>query len=247
MSSIYQDFSNCLGIAAIRDYNFYIPVLIGHQVGLSTDTYRTIGIIFPVLTTAGSYLVLWTKCYGESRNYRDMPEQLCTKWSWTKIMTNFAPAVIAIQLWSSIPYSKYIYPVEEYEFMTDQMIALDNNYQSLAYLSNAAQEISDRFVYAVNISIANMPKVLGTTTLVFSIFMGLQLIVSCCEKRRFGKRDALILALQISAFVVSVLQLRIAKNIDYAPYVNTDLNSCREQYVKNDYNNTLPVDYSCPF
>ncbi len=244
MTSQCLALSNCLGIAAIRDYSDYVPALISREIGLSLTSYRSISIVFPVLTTTGSYLVMWTKCIGESRQYRDMPEPFCTKWSWTKIMTHLAPAVVISQLWSSIPYSKYIYPVEAYELMAAQMINLDCI--TPIYVMNEAQEISDRFVYIVNKSLSSMPKVLGTTTLLFSIFMSFQLMISCCENRRFGKRDAFILAMQVSSFILSILQLKMAGSLDYAPYVNTDLNSCREQFISDAYNDTYPVQYSCP-
>lgn len=248
------NFTNCIGIAAVSDYYDYVPDLIGNMAGLSNSTYRTVSILLPVFTTAGSYLLIWTKCQNqiehELRHHRDRPERLY-QMTWTKLFSILGPPVLIGQMWASIPYSKFSYPTSEYELMFDQMSALSNRCGSypashaLSIINNQAADISNRFISVINQSLKSMPHLLGSTTLIFSIVMGLQIIICSCENGRFGRRDALMLAMQVAAFAVSMMQFKIASELDYGSYTNPNLDTCRAQYMTDAYYNTLPVKYGC--
>lgn len=231
--TICREFINCIGTNGIIDYRYYVPALIGNQFGMTNSDYRTNSIAIQVVATTGCYLILWTKCFGESRNYYDQPRPFFTKWSWTKIFANLGPAVLITQMWVTIPYSIFNYPSDEYsdyvDGLNDKMCRYTN--APFQYWLKSLNNTRISFIDTCNKSLRELPSWLGYSAIFFSTFMGLQIAVSCLENKRIGKRDALMIAMQIANLIYGILQVAMAKQIDFGKCLNADDNACYVRFV----------------
>lgn len=231
-----KDLANCFALAGMYSYNNYVPSLLGDRFGLTIEGYKGFAIAFPVVTSAGFYLVLWIKSYGESRRYLDMPEPFFTKWSWTKISANLGIPVVALQLALSIPK-----PVPE---ATDDFNTFIRSMDSYAtyfcgvtpnpatHLSEInASSFSPLLIDSVTNRLSQMPTWFGATSLALSILMGLQLLVSCLENKRFGKRDALAITFIVTNAALGAFQLLKAKENDFGDRFLVGQDVCRARYA----------------
>ncbi|MFN4174149.1 MAG: hypothetical protein ACK4HV_03480 [Parachlamydiaceae bacterium] len=233
---ICEDLAKCMINSVIID-KFDAQNLIGDRFNMSANDLRIQGILYPLASNAITYLFLWSKCYGESRNYHNRPNDLYTKWSITKIFTYSGPVVIVSQMWASIPYSLFNFPYEAYSTYTNQL----HSYTHIGYLNNTNNPIGDllednelygkRFIDATNSHLREVPSWLGKVALIYYLIVGVKVLGSCYSKRRIGKRDALMLAIQTAALVYSIYLIVAANRIDFGPYLNTDLEGCKARYL----------------
>lgn len=232
-----EDLAQCMVSWVVSDH-FDLPNLIGDRYGLATGDFRTHGILYPLATNVASYLFLWSKCHGESRNYANMPDNSCTKWSITKIFTFSGPVVIVSQMWASIPYSIFNFPSDAYLSYYNQLhyythISFYNYTTSdpINDLLNDNEFYEKRYVDASNTNLRDMPSWLGKVAFIYSLIVSAKVLGSCYANKRIGKRDALMLSIQTASLVYSLYLIFSANQIDFGPYLNADLEGCKAQYL----------------
>lgn len=233
-ATICREFINCIGTNGIIDYRIYVPSLIGNQFGMTNSDYRTNSIAIQVVASAGCYFILWTKCFGESRNYDDQIRPFFTKWSWTKICANLGPAALIAQMWITIPYSVFNYPSNEYFNYIDGLNPdgmCRNTNEPFKHWLSSLNTTRTTFIDTCNKPLRALPSWLGCSAIFFSTFMGLQIAVSCLENKRIRKRDALMIAMQIANLIYGILQVALAKQIDFGKCLNADDNACYARFV----------------
>lgn len=235
------DMANGFSAWVASDYYDNVPYLIGNAFGMPDSQYRAIAIVLPVITNVGCYIILWTKSFGESRGYEEMPSPIFTKWSWTKLFAVSGVTIVPLQFVVSLLKSSYRNPSDAYsEFFAeiDRMIGwyccdkkgCGNPVQKFIQAMDSRKVIPS-FVGALDSSLQTVPAWLGGTALVTTLILGVQFFVSCVEKRRVGKRDIVATVMMVGMLFFSIYQLACKNTISFSPLIDTSYQWFQAEYT----------------
>lgn len=250
-----RDFAGCITGAAISDYIYNVPEIIGDGFGMPNEQYRTLAIALPVIASSTCYLIFLGRSWGESRRYGLIADPLCsdctsrdetnergpifTKWSFAKIFGYTGViTVVPFQLYSSIVNSAFHYPQSELDTFVN-FVKYEATYEfgnSSACVGLVQQAIDvysylPDFVNAVDQNLQKIPHYLGGTTLFVTLMIGVKVLISCCERKKFDRGDAFQVMIVVGMIFFSIYQLAIGSRLSFNKYLEPDLTACRYQYM----------------